>query len=217
MSKLVPSCLVALMLSVGTTANASTVTINDLSSGYQPSYFVGAVSSGPQTHVIGVYETRSDHNYYYSPEGTAYVHVSGFSSVPIHLVLSSYEPTNWVLDGTGLSFIDSIIINGYNKGRVTGFDLEKVIDKTGSGNYISSCAYEWPNSTGGCNTPGLISGVEKHVGAPISSFSGDYRATDFSIVLTPVPEPQTYALMALGLAVVLNARRRTGKHSHALA
>ena len=177
-------------------ANNSVVTVNDpaTSSGYQASYYVNPDVTSPETHIIGVYETRSDHSGGYHPTGTAYVHVTGSSEAPVNLVLSSYEPTAWILDGEGLSFIQSVTVNSYYASTAAGIDSSKV-QITKLGNY----GYAWPSSSGGSNTPALVSTVEALYGAPIATFSGAYRATDFSVVLSPVPEPGTASLLLLGL------------------
>jgi len=94
-------------------ANNSVVTVNDpaISSGYQPSYYVSTMDTLQETHIIGTYESRSDHSGGYHPTGNAYVHVSGSASTPVNLVLSSYEPTEWFLDGAGLSFVQSVLVS----------------------------------------------------------------------------------------------------------
>ena len=192
-------CIILMsMLCAATAANAnnSVVTVNDpaTSSGYQASYYVNPDVTSPETHIIGVYETRSDHSGGYHPTGTAYVHVTGSSEAPVNLVLSSYEPTAWILDGEGLSFIQSVTVNSYYASTAAGIDSSKV-QITKLGNY----GYAWPSSSGGSNTPALVSTVEALYGAPIATFSGAYRATDFSVVLSPVPEPGTASLLLLGL------------------
>lgn len=190
-------------------ALASSVIINDAA--YSSSYYFGNQAPTTQeTHVIGVYETRSDHSFGYHPEGTAFVSVTGSASQPVNLVLSSYEPTNWVMEGDGLGFVGSVLINGYSLSRVTGFDLASVVNRSGVGNYFSACGYG--NDSGGCNTPALINGVEQFYGEQITTFSGTYRATSFSIALSPVPEPDTGLLMCFGLAATfLQVLRKTAK------
>ncbi|MES2091637.1 MAG: PEP-CTERM sorting domain-containing protein [Pseudomonadota bacterium] len=138
------------------------------------------------------------------------MNVTGSATGPVNLVLSSYEPTNWILGGDGLSFIDSITINGYHASRVSGFDASGVIDRTGLGHYISACAIAWPNSTGGCDTPTLIAGIESHYGEAVTSFSGAYRATSFSVALSAVPEPSAVCLLGFGLLGAMFQVRRNG-------
>jgi len=113
------------------------------------------------------------------------------------LVLSSYEPTEWILDGAGLSFIQSVIVNSFYASTSTanGIDSAKVQIKN-----LGSYGYAWPSSSVDSNTPALVSAVEAFYGEPIATFSGAYRATDFSVALSPVPEPGTAPLLLLGLA-----------------
>lgn len=181
-------------------ANNSVVTINDpsLSSGYQASYYVSTTNTSPETHIIGVYETRSDHSFGYHPAGVAYVHVTGSASVPVNLVLSSYEPTQWILDGAGLSFIQSVLVNSDYASTAIGIDASRILYQD-----LGAYAYAWPSTSGGSNTPGMVGAVEALYGSPISTFSGTYIATDFSVVLAPVPEPSFAAMLLCGLGVVL--------------
>lgn len=178
-------------------ANSSVVTINDpyTSAGYQPSYYVNSDITSPEIHIIGIYEANS-HLSGYHPTGTAYVHVNGSTETPVNLVLSSYEPTEWILDGTGLSFIQSVSINSYHASTVVGVDSSKV-QIANLGGY----GYAWLSSTSGSNTPAMVHAVESLYGAPIATFSGVYSANDFSIVLSPVPEPSSAVLYFLGLGV----------------
>lgn len=195
-------------------SNNSVVTVNNpaTSSGYQASYYVNPEVTSPETHIIGVYETRSDHSGGYHPTGTAYVHVTGSSKTPVNLVLSSYEPTAWILDGEGLSFIQSVTVNSYYPSTATGIDSSKVqVTKLGS------YGYAWPSSSGGSNTLALVNAVEALYGAPIATFSGAYRATDFSVMLSPVPEPSTATLLVLGLSggLLVTARKKVCGRSKA--
>lgn len=202
--------LVAIIMSVSTTvnANSSAVVINDLSSGYQTYAYNNPAIQNVETHIIGVYETRSDSSFGYHPEGTAFVHVSGSASTPVNLVLSSYEPTKWVLDGEGLSFISSVLINGYNLSRVVGVDSSIIINRTGSTGYISACGYVWPSDNQGCDTLALVNGVESIYDTKVSTFTGDYRATNFSLTLSPVPEVSSIYMLSLGLLSFVFYRRR---------
>jgi hypothetical protein len=182
-------------------ANQSVVTINDpaISSGYGASYYASTASTSPETHIIGVYETRSDHSF----AGTAYVHVTGSASVPVNLVLSSYEPTHWILDGAGLSFVQSVLVNSYYVSTASGIDSTRVLNQN-----LGAYAYAWPGASGGSNTPALVAAVETQYGSPISTFSGVYRATDFSVALAPVPEPSAAVMLLCGLGIALVWRRK---------
>ena len=61
---------------------ASTVTIND-PDGSPMSSYVAPPSSSPETHIIGVYETRNDHSADYNPQGTANIHIQYDGSEPM--------------------------------------------------------------------------------------------------------------------------------------
>ncbi len=187
-------------------ASATVVTVNDAA--YAASSYVSPAPTGVETHIIGVYETNSDHSGNYHPGGTAYVHIVGQSDAPINLVLSSYEPTTWVLDGDGVGNIGQLVLNGYHASTATGIDAGVVLNKTGIGNYFSACARAWPNSEGGCDTPGLVAGLKTIIPTEVTSFSGAYRATDFTVNLSAVPEAGTLSMLLLGLPAVAAIRRR---------
>ncbi|MCB1955000.1 MAG: PEP-CTERM sorting domain-containing protein [Rhodocyclaceae bacterium] len=192
--------------SVAAYANNSTVTVDVIEGGgYTASYFENSAQTTPEIHVIGVYEAYTSSSPRNHATGTAFIDVAGTSNIPVDLVLSSYEPTQWILLGEGVQYIHSVLINGYYSGNVSGIDSSHVIDRTGVGNYFSACAYAWPGNSGGCDTPGLISAVEGYFGTPISTFSGAYGATEFTVTLAPVPEPSSIALFSLGMVVVASA------------
>ena len=191
-------------------ANASLITINDpaTSSGYNPSYYINTGSGSPETHIIGVYETRSDSSFGYHPIGMAHVHISGTATVPVNLVLSSYEPTQWILDGSGVSFVQSVLINSYYASTAIGIDSSIIQTKN-----LGAYAYDWPSISGSS----MASGVQALYGAPISTFSGVYRATDFSVALASVPEPSSATLLLCGLGFVGVALRKSKKLPHPVA
>lgn len=199
--------IIFLGISSAASANNSVVTINNVPSSYS-GYYINPEIQTAETHVIGVYETRGDHSFNYHPEGTAFVHVSGSASTPVNLVLSSYEPTKWVLDGEGLSFLSSVLVNGYHASRVVGVDSSLIINKTGLGNYISACSYGWPSTTGGCDTKALVNGVESLYETKITTFTSAYRASDFSLLLSPVPEATQLSMLSLGIFAITLYRRR---------
>ena len=193
-----------------TVAEASTILVNDpaLSSGYTVSTYNNPSPTFPELLVIGVYETRSDHSYNYHPQGTATVNIVNQGAAPLTLVLSSYEPTLWNLNIASGVNISEIILNGYSDQQISGVSGITVTNRSGPGNYFSACAYAWPSSTGGCDTPGLISGVEAYTGLTLTAFSGVYRATDFTVTTSPVPLPPAILLFASGLVGLLGLRRK---------
>lgn len=164
--------------------------------------------SAIETHVIGVYETDSSHHGGYHPTGLGRIEIKGDVTHPINLVLSSYEPTNWVLFGEGLSSVASVLVNGYHDSFVTGIDASKVIDRTEPGQYLAACAFKWPSDNGGCNTPGLIAGVEAYYGTTVSSFTGIYHGKGFVVSASAVPEASSLAYLLLGLPTAAWVVRR---------
>lgn len=202
--------IVSLIATLPVVAQAATITINDpaTSSGYSVSSYNNPSPTIPQLLVIGVYETRSDHSYNYHPQGTASVNILNQGTAPLTLVLSSYEPTLWNLNVAAGVSINEVILNGYHSQQVSGASGITVTDRSGLGNYFSACAYAWPSSTGGCDTPGLISGVEAYTGLTLTAFFGTYRATDFTVTTSPVPVPPAILLFASGLVGLLGFSRR---------
>ncbi len=147
---------------------------------YSDSAYIAPEIGTSEVHVLGVYETRSDHSFGYHPQGSADVNVKR-KGKPMVLVLSSYEPTLWRIHKEDGVNIERIILNGYHNQEVEGAEDIPVLDRSGVGNYISACARAWPSSTGGCDTPGLVSGIEEITGTTIASFHGCYRAMTFTI------------------------------------
>ncbi|MFP6895703.1 MAG: hypothetical protein VCA38_03815 [Roseibacillus sp.] len=165
------------------------IIINDPSSNVDS--YVARSTGGPDICIIGVYETQGIH-----PQGTANVHVRYDDSrpmIPLTLVLSSYEPTLWILDLAPGAVVAQIILNGLHPHEVANAGSIPVMNFSGPGSngprYLSACAYRWPSDNQGCNTPALVSGVQSLLGHPISAFSGVYRATDFTVVGSPVTKP----------------------------
>lgn len=190
-------------------AQATSVTVTDRGEySYPITTYKTSTPAAIETHVIGVYETDSSHFGEYHPTGTGFIEIKGGLTPPINLVLSSYEPTNWVLFGEGLSSVASVLVNGYHDSVVTGIDASKVIDRSGPGHHLSACGYRWPNDTPGCDTSGLIAGVEAHYGTPVTSFTGIYHAKGFVVSASPVPEASALAYLMLGLPVAWLTRRR---------
>jgi hypothetical protein len=192
---------VCLQFLVAERAHAAKVSINNASDVTQ---YVLPASIANEVHVIGVYETRSDHGYNYHPSGQATVKVKRPASgqmAPITLVLSSYEPNHWqlVLD-PGVA-VQKIILNGYHAQTISGMGSIPVVNRSNRpgglpsfGNY----AYQWPLSTGGSSTQGLLTAIESFAGTRISSFTGAYRATSFTVEGSAVGSPNVNARLGAG-------------------
>lgn len=193
-------------------AQATSVTVTDRGDySYPITTYRASTQPAIETHVIGVYETDSSHSGGYHPTGLGRIEIKGGLTQPINLVLSAYEPTNWVLYGEGVGSIASVLINGYHDSFVTGIDASKVIDRTGPGQYITACAYAWPDNSGGCNTAGLLNGVSTFYGSPVTSFTGIYHGKGFVVSASPVPEASSLAYLMLGLPAAAWLKRQRRK------
>lgn len=124
--------------------------------------------------MIGLYEAFCRHG----SSNPATVHVTR-TGAPIVLVLSSYEPVNWVIDAAAGARVERVILNGFNHHTVTGVTAP-VDDYSGVGRYLVACAYRWPSDTGGCDTPGLVSRLAM-MGHTVTHFHACYTGNDFTI------------------------------------
>ena len=133
--------------------------------------------SQPELNIIGMYESTGGHG---NPAGTTTVDVQ--RDGPMVLVLSSYEPVVWDLTVGPSTTITEIVLNGYNVSTVVGAPVGTVItDLTTPGSYWVACGYAWPSSSGGCDTPGLVSAAQAYTGLTLSSWSGCYHGTAWTL------------------------------------
>ena len=138
--------------------------------GYEPSSHIG-ICAPTELHIVGQYEAADD--------GESEVEITRTAS-PIVLVLSSYEPTRWLLNiGPGVQ-LTQIIINGYEASNLANPpEGVEVLDLTGPGRYLSACAYVWPGDDQGCDTQSLVRGAERQTGLTLTSFQGCYSGAGF--------------------------------------
>ena len=70
-----------------------------VANGYSTYSCVANNNCDNEVHVIGNYESNSQHSFNYHPTGYTdlFLSVTGNSSRPLILVLSSYEPVQWML------------------------------------------------------------------------------------------------------------------------
>jgi len=134
-------------------------------------------SCGSELHILGVYETHSDHSYNNHPPGAAAVHVERQGAMV--LALSSYEPVHWTVTAEPGAVIEKVIINGYYDQSADvppGVPVEIYAGPAGS---FGTYAYAWPAAEGGSDPPGLVSAIEQAVGLQMTSFHGCYQSTSF--------------------------------------
>lgn len=187
-------------------AQAATITVNPEGMGggsYSPSYLNNAGATGHELYIIGIY---SDMSYDGFPDAT--VHVVNSGSMPFTLVLSAYDATAWQLDIDAGSNISQVIVNGYTASTVSGIDPSLVVNKSGSGNYLSACGYSIPYNGGGCNTDHLISQVESFTGLTTTAFAGIYEASDFTLTTSAVPVPAAAWSFGSALIALVGAKRK---------
>jgi hypothetical protein len=150
----------------------TTVTTGTCGGSYILSTYDSGVATTPELHIVGVYEPN--------PRGTP-ITVDIDRAADVKLVLSSYEPVTWNLVVSSSTNLTDVVLNGYNTHSVTGAGSATILDRTGGGTYWSACAYGWPSTTGGCDTPSLVSAAESWAGVVTRSFTGCYNASDFAI------------------------------------
>ena len=171
---------------------AASVTIND-SSGVTS--YTCAVPGTPEVHVIGVYETNSSHSFGNHPTGYSDVRVAydGAGPMqPITLVLSSYESNVWRFDIDPGAAVEKIVVSGYYAQSVTGAGGVPVVMRSyqaAGETRLGPTAYRWPLSTGGGSTQGFLVAVEDLFDTRVSSFTGAYHATSFTVEGTPAGTP----------------------------
>jgi hypothetical protein len=130
------------------------------------------IPSNADVRAVGVYEAADGSHGVgqASKSGTVRVFVSR-SSRPIVLVLSSYEPVNWVLQLQDGAKVSNILLSSYNSSQAFGASGAR-IDSIGT-----QCAYK----RGSSEFQALDAQVERFTGKRIGSFQGAYSGTSFSL------------------------------------
>jgi len=134
----------------------------------------------PDVHYVGVYESSAQ-------DLSIQLHVAR-SSEPVILVLSTYDPVNWVVHEEKAGTVRAVIYGGSNLGsEVTGVDTRKVLvlpyARVGSYELKPRCTctgtdYYCENSGSVLNT---TSAVEELTGWKVVSFTAAYSAKEASI------------------------------------
>ncbi|MBK8256360.1 MAG: hypothetical protein IPK82_27285 [Polyangiaceae bacterium] len=127
------------------------------------------VASSYELHVVGVYETQSQHSFECSPVGGFSVHVTRKGTHA--LFLSTYEPAYWVVTtGEGVT-ISHVILSGYGLSSASVPNSTKLENLSGEdiGGDLPS-GYEWPSD----ESKAMAVVAEDLTGASFSSFHGGY-------------------------------------------
>ncbi len=138
-----------------------------------PYFVAGPSTTIPELHILSAYEPTSTNE--------ILVHVD--RTTQMTLVLSSYEPVNWIVTTAANTQIDQILLNGYHTQSITIDDSSIPIetrsyDQTTT-NFGSVCGYSYPYNGGGCDTDLLLQGLTNYTGLDWTSFSGCYTAEQF--------------------------------------
>lgn len=131
-----------------------------------------------EVHVIGVYQTRSDHGFENHPIGDGYVRIERAGHH--QLVLSAYEPTRWNLDLAPGAIVDSVHLVGYHAQSLAQSGIPVTID-TYEQNGTFACGYAWPDDGEGCNPDALFAIARSRTGSDLTSFAGCYDAAHWTI------------------------------------
>ncbi len=127
-----------------------------------------------EVHMLAVRET---------PLGQVDVYLER-STTPMVLVLSAYEPTQWQIHLEEGVALGKVILNGYNPHTILGAEGISIIDHSGSEKNIVESVYTWDTSFLGYKNdlaPDWVYRIEAIAGAPLSTFTGCYRASEFSL------------------------------------
>ncbi|XP_019647352.1 PREDICTED: uncharacterized protein LOC109487734 [Branchiostoma belcheri] len=143
-----------------------------------------------EVHVLGVYEGVGptgmfdfghDPTHTFAPEMDVFVS-AGQVSKPLVLVLSSYEPVNWVLHLPEDVEVQEVLLVAYHLEQsdvtVRSGSVNNVQRHSGQTGGAPACAYG--TDTGGCNTVGMLTFVRGLFG-PVSSFTGTYKANRWGL------------------------------------
>lgn len=140
----------------------------------------------PEVHVVGVYESSAPDTYLRT--GYADVRVTR-EGVPIVLVLSAFEPTNWRVTASAGVQLERVVLSGvHDQTADVPAGVELVPTTT-----TDSCGLFW-DSSAQCTEQALAS-YASLAGAPVTSWAGCYKASAFSIGVADCqeqPEPRRH-------------------------
>lgn len=116
---------------------------------------------------------------HYRDEWKIYAHIENDTDDQVYLVLSSYEPVEWVLSGDTDTFL-GIIVSGYHSSRVSGVDGTNITYETYEWQKSSEYFYAYKKGTSGYTK--MLNYVEKWLaGNEVDVFWGVYAAQNFHV------------------------------------
>ena len=133
--------------------------------------FADPMPQPEELHIVGVYQAT----------GNAITVTINRTNIPLTVVLSSYEPVKFTLVLAPGVLLEHVILNGYNPHTLEGEGTAMVTDLSDNFDYLAACAYVWPESDGGCDTPTLVSGAEALTGLDLTTFVGCYEGISFTL------------------------------------
>lgn len=133
---------------------------------------LSGVPADAQVHMVGVYEGQGPFRPGMGrPERRNVRVLVRPSARPVVLVLSSYEPVNWMVVNAGAQ-ISAVLLSGYHPSAVTGIDTAPLL-RIGSAYAYSAGSAEFAN---------LRQAVTRYTGPrEIRSFQGSYSGAEFSV------------------------------------
>lgn len=135
----------------------------------QPAPMLQDVPANAVVAVVGVYEPTSRPATPSRSPGNVRINV-GAGSAPLVLVLSSYEPVNWVIQSSGRK-IAAVLLSGYNESMVNGQGAAPVL-RIGSRSVYKIESPEYLL---------LQRDIARYVAAPVRTFQGSYKGGEFSV------------------------------------
>ncbi|ACY15620.1 hypothetical protein [Haliangium ochraceum] len=164
----------------GTALGGNADGVNGCAFEYQH-YEHGGEVDGTQLHVIGVYESMAE-NDFYEEEDPGPVEINVNRPGTSVLVLSAYDPVIWNIHVAPGSTLEGVVVSGYLDQVVNApagvpvayytHDIEK-----GTRPLVDGVAYFWPSY----DATELVDVAEELTGLELSSFRGCYRSDRFDI------------------------------------
>ena len=150
----------------------------DLEGAREPAGSTPPTCGAAEVHVIGVYETRDDHDFNAHPIGDGHLRIERAGHH--RLVLSAYEPTRWHLDLAPGAIVDAVHLVGYHAQTLAQSGIPITYDTYEQGGE-SACGYSWPYDGEGCDTNQLLSLARARAGSDITTFNGCYHAATWTL------------------------------------